>query len=468
MYALYVWAVLRYFLPPWLEADTKWLIAGTRVALDCASQGHWSGCYDAGHFPLLQRIPVILMIGLANLEVVRPAAQRAVQLAHQLCGLLPCPASDRHLFTNDLMACCLVLLNLSTVVLAFALARRSLERRSTLGTWGFAAVLLFGPFLWYARSSFGEALAGSVSLILMIACLEGWGGASVFALAFLAGLSKETAFPFLLMGGFLAFAIRRDIRPIWRSAGFAQLALGVAASLVLNLCFNFFRYGTWTNQVYLNPIYLVPDLTTQASFFLALLFSPNGGLLFFWPIAVCLLAYPLVQSRSSVWLVPACWVLLFGVALGLSRWYSPFGFICWGPRLLVPWIPVLTFLALAAEPRLFDHIFARVARNPRALGTCGAILILMSFPHAEALYSRALVGWLFYVPDSVCTTLPVVEQDRAYYFSCARHMVWSHKSVLVQAFNPRFDPSAVALACIASIGMAHFLLRFRATAKACA
>src|SRR5262249_33296344 len=30
----------------------------------------------------------------AYIEVVRPSAQRAVQLAHQLCGLLPCPGSD--------------------------------------------------------------------------------------------------------------------------------------------------------------------------------------------------------------------------------------------------------------------------------------------------------------------------------------------------------------------------------------
>src|SRR5271155_3137721 len=29
----------------------------------------------------------------ADLEVVRPSAQRAVQLAHQHCGLLPCPRS---------------------------------------------------------------------------------------------------------------------------------------------------------------------------------------------------------------------------------------------------------------------------------------------------------------------------------------------------------------------------------------
>jgi hypothetical protein len=30
----------------------------------------------------------------AYIEVVRPSAQRAVQLTHQLCGLLPCPGSN--------------------------------------------------------------------------------------------------------------------------------------------------------------------------------------------------------------------------------------------------------------------------------------------------------------------------------------------------------------------------------------
>jgi hypothetical protein len=42
---------------------------------------------------------------------------------------------------------------------------------------------------------------------------------------------------------------------------------------------------------------------------------------------------------------------------------------------------------------------------------------------------------------------------------------WSHKSVLLEAFDPRFDPWAFALACIVGIGMAHFLFWFRTKAK---
>src|SRR5439155_14536447 len=38
--------------------------------------------------------PVRLIDG-AYVEVVRPSAQRAVQLAYQLCGFLPCPRSFR-------------------------------------------------------------------------------------------------------------------------------------------------------------------------------------------------------------------------------------------------------------------------------------------------------------------------------------------------------------------------------------
>src|SRR5262245_18460140 len=43
------------------------------------------------------RVVVDRPIRLGNgsyIEVVRPSAQRAVQLTHQLCGLLPCPGSD--------------------------------------------------------------------------------------------------------------------------------------------------------------------------------------------------------------------------------------------------------------------------------------------------------------------------------------------------------------------------------------
>src|SRR5467141_2439929 len=37
----------------------------------------------------------VRLVDGAYLEVVRPSAQRAVHLAHQLCGFLPCPRSVR-------------------------------------------------------------------------------------------------------------------------------------------------------------------------------------------------------------------------------------------------------------------------------------------------------------------------------------------------------------------------------------
>src|SRR5215468_6952516 len=37
----------------------------------------------------------VRLVDGAYVEVVRPSAQRAVQLAHQLCGFLPCPRSVR-------------------------------------------------------------------------------------------------------------------------------------------------------------------------------------------------------------------------------------------------------------------------------------------------------------------------------------------------------------------------------------
>src|SRR5215467_11173799 len=45
------------------------------------------------HSGVVVDCPVRLVDG-AYIEVVRPSAQRAVQLVHQLCGLLPGPRSD--------------------------------------------------------------------------------------------------------------------------------------------------------------------------------------------------------------------------------------------------------------------------------------------------------------------------------------------------------------------------------------
>src|SRR5207249_4558560 len=88
------------------------------------------------------------------------------------------------------------------------------------------AVLLSGPLLWYATSSFGEMLAALVTTALVAACLRRAGAALVGLLLVLAGLSKDTALPFLLLLG-LGSSL---LNPGWAERGFRRRL--VAAGLV--------------------------------------------------------------------------------------------------------------------------------------------------------------------------------------------------------------------------------------------
>ena len=80
----------------------------------------------------------------------------------------------------------------------------------------FLAVLLSGPLLWYATSSFGEMLAALVTTALVAACLRRAGGPVVGLLLVLAGLSKDTALPFLVLLG-LGSSL---LNPGWAERGF--------------------------------------------------------------------------------------------------------------------------------------------------------------------------------------------------------------------------------------------------------
>ena len=43
-------------------------------------------------------------------------------------------------------------------------------------------------------------------------------------------------------------------------------------------------------------------------------------------------------------------LVLAALTFGLSGWWAPFGWIAWGPRLLLPWIPACLLILLRAYP----------------------------------------------------------------------------------------------------------------------
>jgi hypothetical protein len=248
--ATLVVALLEYLRLFNLEGDTFAMVAevGRMVAAFRAGHpSHWGA-----QFPLLQQIPATLLklVGLPDAAVVRWLALLSLAA---FAGLLS------HAWV----------------------IRRESPQAGRL----FAFVLLSGPLLWYARSSFGEMLAAFFTLSFAARCRERSPGPWIVVDGILAGISKETSFPFLFILGCVASFGDAER---WKDREFISSRIRIVALAVLvpaaaNAAFNQLRFGTVLNVTLMNPLFRVSSLSDQASFFLGFWLSPNGGILLFWP-----------------------------------------------------------------------------------------------------------------------------------------------------------------------------------------
>lgn len=403
-----------------LEGDTAALLRETRASLECIQNDQWSGCTGGGQFPLLQKIPSVLLMSLGA--------------------------------TDGLMIRFLAGLSLFSFFGILFLSWKYLCKSSRAVALFYWTVLIVGPLVWYARSSFSEMLGAFLIFIFFLSALHGKGPKTQFVLFLVASLAKEVGFPFLLglgvLGNYLYF--KKNHRPI-SCKPLLPLTLAALGAFALGLAHNYFRYGTWMNESYVQSLHFVPDLRTHASFFAGLLLSGNGGFILFWPLAFGVIALGLFSAKGIARVTTlVCTVLMGGLLFGFSKWAYPFGWVCWGPRFFMPWTPVMVFAVLASDPPFFEQVLRQVGRRLRFFGA--ALLLFVSFPHALAVFSFSFVYSLFF-PDQTCPRPVIIEQDAPYYFSCIEHYIWSKGSLLIQAYRiawirPSLDQYAIVPALL--------------------
>jgi len=171
----------------------------------------------------------------------------------------------------------------------------------------------------------------------------------------------------------------------------AALTIGLTAVLGLNAML----YGRATDFGY--GYQGLPFDTPLAEGLFGLLLSPGRGLIVFAPLAVLA---PLALRR-----VPATALVLCGVApltlfLVAARWFSWHGASCWGPRLVLPVLPLLVAPAVLL-PRV-------LARGALALGFAVNLLGVLVAPgafisYAELLSGGAALSWPHAGSDRVST-----------------------------------------------------------------
>jgi hypothetical protein len=242
------------------------------------------------------------------------------------------------------------------------------------------------------------------------------------------------------------------------------LAAGVVGGVATNLQFNVFRYGTAQNGWELVSYLRVPSLMQHAINLAALWVSPNGGLLVFAPwltLAVVALA---LRRGPSPWperVATASPLLLLGVlTLGLARWFSPFGWISWGPRFCTPWLPSLLLVALTFEGARCEALMRRVLQR-RGAAVAGMLLVLtLAAPHLLMLPKTDRL-WGFFTANPDCPVAADVRRQPAEFYVCHNGLSFPrHELVLLGAFN-QVDLAPVPLAgyAVLLVGLCAWLRR---------
>lgn len=388
-------------------------------------------------------------IGLAD-------GMRAAQQCWQT-GRQPCPGITAYSLQQTVIAAVAVWNGASSEATArvlSAFSAVSVGLLATLALWLpshhralWLGLVAAGPLLFYATSSFGEALA-AVSLVAFVAVLTrgnapGRGRLlAIAAAAAWASLGKDTMPAVVGLLGLAAVWL--DPRhPLGARSRMAATAGGVALAAVLFAWFHWFRLGEFYNAEYVDhPEFFLWSPRDVSSAFFGHWVSPSAGLLWFWPLGAAIL----VRSGKHG-LIGAIVIALY--ALGLSRWWSPYGWVAWGDRLLYPLVSATAFLCLAVRSR---HV-----RVPVWVWGISSVAALA----AVAVSQDSTVLAVFFSPDAAYPGPPTIQADVELYRAFLRHLTWTRTLRLDLAFVGLRTPVGVTVAAcvVAALGAAAWVER---------
>lgn len=234
--------------------------------------------------------------------------------------------------------------------LAVAASLRDLGAGSATGTLA-AAAYVFGTFAWpYVSYDFSEPLQAfcvAWTFRLVVACARSdadprWRPA--LAAAALGGAILTKATLLVLVPGFAIYLVAAVARRRGGRLTLAGFGVTLAVALIGIVLLNQFRYGSWLDFGYgvEGSRFTTPLLTGLYG----LLIGPNKGLVFYAPVAL-LAPWALFNGMRGA-RRPEALLLLASIAalLGsVATWWSWEGGFSWGPRLLLPILPLVVIAA---------------------------------------------------------------------------------------------------------------------------
>ncbi|HEY0443314.1 MAG TPA: hypothetical protein VGC90_03740, partial [Candidatus Limnocylindrales bacterium] len=238
-----------------------------------------------------------------------------------------------------------------TAAIVVALVRRLGAGLRLAAVAGFATVLS-GPLLWYARADFAQPLAAfllAAGVLVVVRVRSGGGGGwwlvPIVAWAVMTRPVDGALTAAVIAAGLLVPDARPGlVRP--RPRDLAMPGLGFVAGIAVNLIVNAARRGNPLSFGYGDGVtgFLPTGL-------LAYLVSPGRALVWYLPLTVLAAvgAVALWRARERLSLVVlglpfALWFLVYAKWVGLSGW-------AYGPRFLIPLVPLAVSLAVVAVAR---------------------------------------------------------------------------------------------------------------------
>jgi hypothetical protein len=387
---------------PGMEGDSQMLVDGSYKGLQCLRDGVWSHCPNVGQFTVFQYLPSWAM------EVF--GAQKGFVI-HVLAYL-----------------------SLLSGLLCFREMYFGLSSRGRAVQWTGLLILVGSYWMRYLNLSFAELLASFVTLGFVSSFLREKNFWITGLFLFAATLSKDTAFPFLLL-----LLISTCFFGSFSRRGKACLKLlpFMATGILCNFAFNFFRFGSILNYAYLSPEMIVHDPHYEISFFFGQWFSQSGGLWLFWPSFTLLMGslfWILFQVKRLPRKIPALSVIaiLLGLTVGFSKWYCPLGAYSWGARFFVPWGPALSFLVLWIYSDEIKILLAKICKTPLRFWIITGVLTVLAFPQFAFLFRMSLIGKVI-EPDS-CLGLTGLAFE-----NCKEWQPWPWGIVSFYNLFPRID-----------------------------
>lgn len=428
--------------------DTNLLVSGAGAALDCLGRGELRACSvegDAvvppvGIYPLLQYLPALAgtLVGLSAAGVLQLLG--VVNLAAFAAALaIPFVALD-------------------------ALRRREARPRAAL----VSLAVLTGSASYQATAGFGEMLAATTIMAAVAVAYRGrlaWLAPAVL----LACLSKETVAPVVVV--LCLAAASASGRGVPTRAAVIRIAGGAVAGVSLSLLFNLFRFGTPRNAAYLQPLFrTVPE--RLPTFAVGEWLSPTSGVAFFWPLAtIVLFGGVLYGVRRADWRSAhgrrAGWALLAALAVigsitALAAWYSPFGWIAYGPRLAVPLLPAGTLAVLLAAPPTGLAALLRRSRVPVKLALAAvACAAAWASTGAHWTSGAAIQALIVAGPGCPAMTEVTIQEDAEEYYRCTTQFMFRTDGAVLKQAATGGGPAAVAgrvLGTVTAASLAYLVL----------